>query len=254
MVPTTDLQPNAKGLMFKHEVTEILRIYPELVPRDAAMTSSETATVEAVPSRSNKRRRLTEGAEVNAQQKIIRELTREVYKLLGSQPATDLAGLDHFAVWVPPPSSLAHVSPKALTSRRDCFKRLQGSDQCKAFSLLGTLVCANAGTLSSIPSITNVQKADFRCSICDSEMPMRSGGAIWPIDDSGIVYSMIENLLRSPDFHDSGKARICAMMMVRRLLIHSDDASRMCLASCPLGQWCLQSHYSSMRELRVASG
>ena len=105
MVPTTELLPTAKSLIFQHDVTEILRIYPGLVAREVAMTSNGTATVEEIPSRSNKRRRLTEGEEVTDQQKIIKELTREVYGLLGSQPATDLAGLDHFAVWVPPPRS-----------------------------------------------------------------------------------------------------------------------------------------------------
>lgn len=45
-----------------------------------------------------------------------------------------------------------------------------------------------------------------------------------------------------------------AMFALRRFTVHFDDPVFFDLEKSPLGQWCLQSLRSSIRELRVASG
>jgi serine/threonine-protein kinase ATR len=44
------------------------------------------------------------------------------------------------------------------------------------------------------------------------------------------------------------------MMALRKVILHCDDAELLNLETSGLGQWCLQSLNSSMRELRIAAG
>lgn len=44
------------------------------------------------------------------------------------------------------------------------------------------------------------------------------------------------------------------MFALRRFTVHFNDPEFFDLEKSPLGQWCLQSLRSSIRELRVASG
>ena len=50
------------------------------------------------------------------------------------------------------------------------------------------------------------------------------------------------------------RPRIAAMLAVRRLLCHSTGIDQLDLSRSVLGQWCLQSLRSSLRDLRVAAG
>lgn len=65
---------------------------------------------------------------------------------------------------------------------------------------------------------------------------------------------MFRGLTQLGSFIDSKRPRIAAMIAVRRLVLHCSDAELLDLETSKLGQWCLQSLNSSVRELRIASG
>lgn len=44
------------------------------------------------------------------------------------------------------------------------------------------------------------------------------------------------------------------MISLKRLIVHTDDPEVFDLETSLLGQWCLKSLQSSMRELRIAAG
>jgi serine/threonine-protein kinase ATR len=51
----------------------------------------------------------------------------------------------------------------------------------------------------------------------------------------------------------STRARLVAMLAVRRLLTHSSSIEHRDISSCAVGEWCLQSLRSSSRELRISA-
>jgi serine/threonine-protein kinase ATR len=62
------------------------------------------------------------------------------------------------------------------------------------------------------------------------------------------------NLVKSAAFLDSRRPRVLAMLALRRFALHYDDSELLDLEVSYLGQWCLSSLSSSIRELRVAAG
>ena len=64
----------------------------------------------------------------------------------------------------------------------------------------------------------------------------------------------LSNLVKSAAFLDSRRPRVLAMLALRRFALHFEDPELLDLEVSPLGQWCLSSLSSSMRELRVAAG
>jgi serine/threonine-protein kinase ATR len=66
--------------------------------------------------------------------------------------------------------------------------------------------------------------------------------------------AILSALLKVADFELSRKPRILAMMVVRKFALHFEGAQFMDLESSVLGQWCLTSLRSSVRELRIAAG
>jgi serine/threonine-protein kinase ATR len=61
-------------------------------------------------------------------------------------------------------------------------------------------------------------------------------------------------LLSHEPFLNSQRLRVSAMVSVRRLIVHIDNHGVYALESSDIGQWCLQSLTSSIRELRIAAG
>lgn len=66
--------------------------------------------------------------------------------------------------------------------------------------------------------------------------------------------AILSALLKVADFDLSRKPRILAMMVVRKFALHFKGAQFMDLESSVLGQWCLTSLRSSVRELRIVAG
>lgn len=61
-------------------------------------------------------------------------------------------------------------------------------------------------------------------------------------------------LVKSSAFLDSRRPRILAMIALKKFAVHFNDPELVDLEISCLGQWCLQSLQSSIRELRIAAG
>jgi serine/threonine-protein kinase ATR len=69
-----------------------------------------------------------------------------------------------------------------------------------------------------------------------------------------LASSVFAKVIRHPDFTQSNKARITAMISLWRILNHTIDPAVWDLEDSSLGQWCAQSLNSSVRELRLSAG
>ncbi|KAH0566290.1 hypothetical protein GP486_000316 [Trichoglossum hirsutum] len=174
-------------------------------------------------ARPHKRRRLLKDPGVKRD--LITQLTTEVFGLLGSQVAADLDGLSMIA----------------------------SNDQCRAFELLGCLACAGAGTLS-FKDQSGGSGEISRCLICDIGSPTNPKEAIWDEVESQEVFLTLASLIKTPECQRSTKPRVWAMLAVRKLMVHTNNPAYLELAKSYFGEWCLQSHCSSLRELRIAAG
>lgn len=68
------------------------------------------------------------------------------------------------------------------------------------------------------------------------------------------VQSIFTKLVTLDCFKESRRPRVVAMIAMRRIIKHTDDPEVFDLETSALGQWCLQSLHSSIRELRIAAG
>lgn len=142
-----------------------------------------------------------------------------------------------------------------LTPFRKCFADLQDPDRCKVIDYLSMIPCASYGSL-------NVTRDKFqniissRCFICE-KLPSPKTAIL---DDdlcqkTGSEAILILNtLIKSSAFMDSRKSRVLAMIAVKAFAIHFRDEGFFDLETSEIGQWCLKSLQSSMRELRIAAG
>jgi serine/threonine-protein kinase ATR len=119
--------------------------------------------------------------------------------------------------------------------------------------LLGCLACAGAGTLSLKHQNEGSGKGS-RCLVCDIDSPTNPREAIWDEVESQEVFLTLASLIKTPECQRSTKPRVWAMLAVRKLMRHTNDLAHLELAKSYFGEWCLQSHCSSLRELRIAAG
>lgn len=95
-----------------------------------------------------------------------------------------------------------------------------------------------------------------KCLLCEGmELPTsvdRNEHTFQDISRDAIL--TLSNFVKSTAFLDSRRPRVLAMLALRRFALHFEDSELLDLEVSPLGQWCLSSLSSSMRELRVAAG
>ncbi|KAG4443512.1 hypothetical protein IFR05_000985 [Cadophora sp. M221] len=173
---------------------------------------------------------------INGDVNLFEEITADLYELLGAHRATDLGGLQHLA--------------------ETCFTALEVPDQCKAVEYLGRIPCALSGNLSLARE--NGKIVDSKCFICDGvklqdmvDVPLDKAAC------SGIAKGSIQTftkLVVSQAFVESRRPRVLAMFSLKRFATHFTDPQFLDLEISPLGQWCLKSLKSSIRELRLAAG
>ncbi|XMA19178.1 hypothetical protein WAI453_011969 [Rhynchosporium graminicola] len=173
---------------------------------------------------------------INDSKNPFEEITADLYELLGAQRATDLAGLHHLA--------------------ETCFTALSPQDQYKAIEFLGRIPCGLSGKLSLTRE--NGKTVDSKCLVCD-------GAELHEIVDSqydqnaisGITKESIQvftSLVKCQTFSQSPRSRVLAMFVLKRFATHFTDPEFLDLQISPLGQWCMKSLNSSVRELRLAAG
>jgi len=117
----------------------------------------------------------------------------------------------------------------------------------------GYIPCASAGALMlNYDRKGNI--CDRKCSICES------GGAAKAIEtnyDHTLAAEAIATFIKLidlPEFEESRRPRVQAMVTLRHFAMHFKDSEFLDLETSKLGQWCLKSLRSSMRELRIAAG
>ena len=141
-----------------------------------------------------------------------------------------------------------------LTFHRACFTELTNDDRCKAIEYLGWIPCAASGSLT----VTRNQDGtirDSKCFRCEGTQPLDSGldmERCQAISNEAIL--AFSKLVKSPAFLDSRRPRVLGMICLKRFTFHFNNQEFVDLEVSPLGQWCLQSLRSSIRELRVAAG
>ncbi|KAF4624113.1 hypothetical protein G7Y89_g14062 [Cudoniella acicularis] len=166
---------------------------------------------------------------------IFSEVVESLYLLLGAQSASDLAGLSQVA--------------------GSCFMALSDNDRCKAIDYLARIPCAAHGSIN----VTRDQKGtiqDSVCFLCDGT-PHLASSDLDPercLNISSEAIATFAVLIKSSAFLDARRPRVLAMFALRRFTVHFHDPSFIDLEKSILGQWCLQSLSSSVRELRVAAG
>lgn len=119
---------------------------------------------------------------------------------------------------------------------------------------LSILPCAIYGTLViNTGQPLEAQKAT--CSVCDA--PTDMGKAV-ALNDSmtnlmNEAIMVFEKLTRSPHFISSRRTRVIAMFALRKFAQHFDSPAFLDLNTSLLGQWCMRSLNSTLRELRIAA-
>ncbi|POS80813.1 protein kinase rad3 [Diaporthe helianthi] len=97
-----------------------------------------------------------------------------------------------------------------------------------------------SGILASFPAASDA----VRCSII--QLLACIGCAA---DDSLSLRSVGQR-----EFRESRRPRIVAMIALRRIIVHSKSPEMLDLEKSAIGQWCLSTLQSSLRELRIAAG
>lgn len=138
---------------------------------------------------------------------------------------------------------------------RSPFSVLKEADRCQVIQYISLIPCAAYGTLKlSRNEDGSIRKAT--CSLCEA---IEEADTI-NLDASrcrniGVeVVNVFSTLVKSASFLDSRRPRVMAMYALRRFTTHFDDPNFVDLEKSSLGQWCLQSLRSSVRELRIAAG
>lgn len=155
------------------------------------------------------------------------------------------------------PLSTSFIQPIRLCSNtylRASFAALNEESQCKAIELLGLVPCGVSGYLNA--TCTDSAITEPRCQVCDGvpnlDAVERDESMCREIrNDALLIFS---NLAKSPAFANAKRPRVLAMLMLKKFALHYEDPEFLDLEISPLGQWCLGSLKSSVRELRIAAG
>jgi serine/threonine-protein kinase ATR len=136
---------------------------------------------------------------------------------------------------------------------RICFAQLNNADRCKSMEYLGQVPCASSGSLTVVHGQAGTIRS-LKCAICEgaSLTTLTTERPNERVSREAIL--TFSKLISSSAFLDSRRPRVMAMIALRKFAVHSTDPAFVNLETSSLGQWCLQSLQSSIRELRVAAG
>ncbi|KAK1839602.1 protein kinase rad3 [Colletotrichum chrysophilum] len=188
-----------------------------------AESDIESVTVDDEPA-TKRRKVLTGGNELV-------ELTARIDEVLGV--VNDLGNLEHKFL-----NAYPHINVKS---------------QCLAIDLISRTCCA-ADAITQTDSPFAAKDGKIICDVCDrkDEGPKRPEAI--DTETKREAQSIFTKLINLPSFKNSRRPRVVAMIALRRIINHTDEAELFDLETSPLGQWCLQGLHSSIREIRIASG
>lgn len=124
---------------------------------------------------------------------------------------------------------------------------------------LGRVACAGSQCLVGANGSYD-ELNDLSCKICDHPLriPDQHISAYWNVNHHGEdwkeIIASLAALIETSEVLKSTKPRILITLAIRRIFNHISDAEYLDLANSSLGQWCLRSLSSSLRELRIAAG
>ncbi|KAI1496609.1 phosphatidyl inositol 3-kinase-like protein [Biscogniauxia marginata] len=153
------------------------------------------------------------------------------------------------SVGAEPQATLTDFQP-GLQSR---FIQLAESEKCLVIQLLGHVGCS-ADDMLVMASGGDDMFPTLDCPECRTVQGRVE--ASFCIDSAAKKSAMeiFTSLLQFPDFTESRRSRVTAMVALRRIARHCDDCEFLDMEVSAAAQWCLKSLQSSVRELRIAAG
>lgn len=131
--------------------------------------------------------------------------------------------------------------------------KLSVVDQCEILHYVGYIPCAASETLTAVIAADGSIESMI-CSDCDSGNPTSNKRGACINEAESEMFSTLQTLLETREFQHTVEPRVRAMLAVRKLVAHSRSFNHLNLAVSFCGKWCLQSHCSTLRELRIAAG
>lgn len=137
---------------------------------------------------------------------------------------------------------------------RTRFTAMNDVSKCRVFDYLGRIPCAASGHLAVSHVAGKID--DTNCALCEgslvSNTTARNEDSYHEVMEEAVL--TFSSLLESATFHEGRKFRLSAMFALRRFAMHYNNPTFLNLEHSQLGQWCISSLKSSMRELRIAAG
>ena len=113
--------------------------------------------------------------------------------------------------------------------------------------------CAASDSLEVVWDDDNTIKYS-KCQICERTANSVTGNTTGAHSVSDDAILILSKLVGSQRFQESRRPRVLAMIALKRFTVHFTNHEFMDFNKSSLGQWCLQSLHSSIRELRIAAG
>ena len=135
------------------------------------------------------------------------------------------------------------ANPNESSSKRllAAFNRLPSERRYELLLMVGKSAClAATGSHQS-------------CPVCDVSTSIRPLTRRLDAPLSEEMHDVVVELVKTSQELKSSPLRVAAMISLKRLFAHTGCAQHLDLRISPLGQWCLQSLKSSIRELRIAA-
>lgn len=127
------------------------------------------------------------------------------------------------------------------------YLQLPDYEQSLLFRLLGCLACtATSGWDQDLSTA-------FTCPYCDDSNTLLKYGKVPEAADTTTVSDTLIDLMKLLRSSKSRKPRVAAIQALPRVLRHTADMEYLDLSSSYLGQHCLASLRSSLRELRIGA-
>ncbi|KAJ9155587.1 Protein kinase rad3 [Pleurostoma richardsiae] len=136
----------------------------------------------------------------------------------------------------------------------DAFAQMDDADRCLAIDLLAYLPCAADDTLAFSSQTIESKRVQLHCSFCSRLESSETQPVCRELSAKHAAVAILKKLIRLPNFLESRRPRVVAMVALRRFIQHTKDPELYDLETSVMGQWCLQSLQSSLRELRIAAG
>ncbi|KAG9243553.1 protein kinase-like protein rad3 [Calycina marina] len=142
---------------------------------------------------------------------------------------------------------------RKLATEPESLKQLTS----KLYPLLGT---QNISDLTGLAQVASLKEGGIstnaKCHMCErggaSDSATTAEASCKDISDDAVL--VFSSLIASDAFQESRRPRVFAMIALKRFTVHFSLDDFIDFNKSSLGQWCLQSLNSSVRELRIAAG